>query len=139
MRFPCASKQSPFDRPHGPLNVESLPSTDHFRIRSFGWSVKKTLPSASDAGPSVNLNSPASICSFAPGATTPAPPAAGGSAAATASIATAASDTTPSVRHIDPFIDGSPSSQTNPRPEAAVGGPCYEAGRERGRGVCCEG
>ena len=30
-------------------------------MRSFGWSVKKTLPSASAAGPSVNAKSPASF------------------------------------------------------------------------------
>ena len=33
------------------MKVESLPSTLHFRMRSLGWSVKKTLPSASRGRP----------------------------------------------------------------------------------------
>ena len=61
----------PLARPAGCRNVESLPSTLHFRMRSFGWSVKKTLPSASHVGPSVNSKSPASFSSLAPGAITP--------------------------------------------------------------------
>src|SRR3954470_13158683 len=67
-RLPLLSKQSPLARPHGCMNVESLPSTLHFMIRSFGWSVKKIFPSASQAGPSVNSNSPESLCGDSPGA-----------------------------------------------------------------------
>src|SRR5262245_61668550 len=69
-RLPCASKHMPLARPAGSMNVDNLPSTLHFMIRLFGWSVKKTLPSLSHVGPSVNLNSPASFSSFAPGAMT---------------------------------------------------------------------
>ena len=50
------------------MKVVSLPSVLHFMIRSLGWSVKKTLPWASAAGPSVNSNPPARTVSFAPGA-----------------------------------------------------------------------
>src|SRR5262245_66039450 len=68
-RFPLASKQRPLDRPHGLRKVDSLPSMPHLRMRSLGWSVKKTLPSASAAGPSVNWKSPASFSTLAPEAT----------------------------------------------------------------------
>ena len=44
IRLPCASKHMPLARPAGCRNVESLPSTLHFMMRSLGWSVKKTLP-----------------------------------------------------------------------------------------------
>src|SRR5215472_9179899 len=52
------------------MKVESLPSTLHLRMRSLGWSVKKTFPSLSHAGPSVKEKSPASFWSDAPGAIT---------------------------------------------------------------------
>src|SRR4051812_34917741 len=67
-RLPLASKHRPLDRPHGCRKVLSLPSVLHFRMRSLGWSVKKTLPSASAAGPSVKAKSPASFSNLAPGA-----------------------------------------------------------------------
>src|SRR6266446_7815143 len=67
-RFPWASKHSPLARPHGCRKVESFPSVLHFRMRSLGWSVKKTFPCASQAGPSVNANPSASFCKLSPGA-----------------------------------------------------------------------
>jgi hypothetical protein len=70
IKLPLASKYMPFARPAGCMNVDSLPSTLHSRMRSFGWSVKKTLPLMSHVGPSVNWKSPASFSSFAPGAMT---------------------------------------------------------------------
>ncbi len=60
----------PLDRLLGFMNTESLPLTLHFMIRSFGWSVKYTLPSGSQVAPSVNSNSPASFSTLAPGAVT---------------------------------------------------------------------
>src|SRR5690606_23880761 len=56
--------------PAGFMNSDSFPSTLHFRMRLFGWSVKKILPALSQVGPSVKLNSCASRSSFAPGAMT---------------------------------------------------------------------
>ena len=68
-RLPSLSRHSPLERPQGCLNVESFPSTDHLRMRSLGWSVNRTLPSASQAGPSVNLKPSANWTTVAPGAT----------------------------------------------------------------------
>ena len=67
-RRPWPSKHSPLARPAGWRNVDSLPSTLHSKMRSLGWSVKNTLPFASQAGPSVNANPSASFCNCAPGA-----------------------------------------------------------------------
>src|SRR5688500_17919015 len=67
-RLPVRSKYIPLLRPAGWRNVERVPSTLHFRIRSLGWSVKKTFPAASAVGPSVKEKSPASFSTVAPGA-----------------------------------------------------------------------
>src|SRR6185503_5633785 len=68
IRLPALSKYVPLLRPAGCTKVVSLPSTLDFMMRSLGWSVKKTLPSLSAAGPSVNEKSPESFSRFAPGA-----------------------------------------------------------------------
>src|ERR1035437_5591339 len=70
MRLPLPSKYIPLARPAGSRNVDNLPSTLHFMMRLFGWSVKKTLPSLSHVGPSANWKSPESFSSFAPAAMT---------------------------------------------------------------------
>jgi hypothetical protein len=68
IRFPARSKYIPLLRPAGWRKVVSLPSTLHFRMRSLGWSVKKTLPAASAVGPSVKAKPSASFSTWAPGA-----------------------------------------------------------------------
>src|SRR5882762_9705526 len=50
------------------MNVDCLPSMLHSIMRSLGWSVKKTFPSASHVGPSVNSKPPASFFRVWPGA-----------------------------------------------------------------------
>src|SRR5688572_27659857 len=63
----------PLARPAGWRNVDSRPSVLHFRMRSLGWSVNSTFPSASHVGPSVNAKPPASFSTVASGATTRSP------------------------------------------------------------------
>src|SRR6266511_3232650 len=68
-RFPSLSKYVPLERPDGfSQSVAARSSAFHFTMRWLGWSVKKTLPSLSAAGPSVNSHPPASFSSVAPGA-----------------------------------------------------------------------
>src|SRR5271170_141882 len=70
IRLPLASMYIPLARPEGCMKVESTPSTLHSMMRLLFWSVKKTLPMASQVGPSVNEKSLESFSSFAPGAIT---------------------------------------------------------------------
>src|ERR1022692_549144 len=70
IRLPLASMYMPLARPEGCMKVESTPFTLHSMMRLLFWSVKKTLPLASQVGPSVNEKSLESFSSFAPGATT---------------------------------------------------------------------
>src|SRR5580700_9477113 len=72
IRLPLASMYMPLARPDGCMKVERTPSTLHSIIRLLFWSVKKTLPLASQVGPSVNEKSLESFSSLASGATTPA-------------------------------------------------------------------
>src|ERR1039458_6965497 len=70
IRLPLASMYIPLARPEGCRKVDRTPSTLHSMIRLLFWSVKKTLPLASQVGPSVNENSPESFSSLASGAIT---------------------------------------------------------------------